>query len=169
MAEQQEQRLVSPSDARVSWWRKPIEPILALLRSGLSVDEIAKALALGCTTGTSPLIGTTTLTGGLLAVALRLNPVACLAASYGAYPLQIALVLPFAKLGQQLTGWNNLPLDPSQIRDLFQQQGLATIEILGPTMVNATIAWLLCTPIIFVTTYFLFRRVLRPWSDGPEC
>lgn len=144
--------------------RRLLNPVLGLLRSGLSVKEIARALALGCTTGLSPLVGTTTITGSVLSLALKLNPVATLTANYAVYPAQILMILPFARLGSELTGWRNLPLSPTEIRDLIRTEGLAALETLGSTIANATLAWLLCTPLIFAIANIVSRILLKRWK-----
>lgn len=153
-------------EARTSWLsRRLLQPIVTLLKSGLTVDEIARSLALGCTTGLSPLIGTTTVTSSALALALKLNPVAALTANYAVYPAQILLILPFARLGRTLTGWKNLPLSLSQLRTLMAEEGLAALQTLGSTMANATLAWLVCAPVIFVSANVSSKVFLHRWKQ----
>ncbi len=148
-----------------SWLhRRFVAPILGLLKTGLTVDQVARALALGCTTGMSPLVGTTTITGSVLSLLLKLNPVACLTANYGVYPAQILMIVPFAELGSRLTGWHNLPLSPTQIVELIRSDGFDAFETLSATMANATLAWLLSTPLIFVTANVVSRRLLHRWK-----
>src|SRR5208283_1264779 len=71
------------------------------LRQGISPHQLALTLALGFAIGCFPILGVTTAICAVLAVALRLNLPAIQAANYAAMPLQLALVLPFVRLG----GW----------------------------------------------------------------
>jgi hypothetical protein len=73
------------------------------LLEGLSPRRLALTLALGFVLGCLPLVGITTGLCVVVAVAFRLNFAAIQAANYAALPFQIALIVPFARLGGRLT------------------------------------------------------------------
>ena len=130
------------------------------------MDQVARSLALGCTTGMSPLVGTTTITGSSLALLFKLNPVACLTANYAVYPAQILMILPFAQLGSEITGWHNLPLSPAEIVTMLRADGFGAFHTLGNTMANATLAWFLSTPLIFASANAICKLLLRKWKPS---
>ena len=71
------------------------------LRQGIAPRRLALTLALGFAIGCIPVVGIPTLVCAGLAVALRLNLPAIQAANYVAMPFQVALIVPFVRLG----GW----------------------------------------------------------------
>lgn len=74
------------------------------LKEGSSPEKLALSIALGVAIGTFPLFGVPTLLCGIAAAVLRLNfPMLQLVNSL-MYPLQIALLWPFARLGRELFG-----------------------------------------------------------------
>lgn len=132
-----------------------------LLKQGLSVRRLAASIATGAAVGTSPLIGTTTLTCSALALVFRLNPVVTLTVNYAVYPLQLAMIFPFAAAGGRITGWSNLPFDPRRMSDMIRTRGWQTLEPLAGTFGNAFLAWLVWAPAVFFLVYFGSTAFLR--------
>jgi uncharacterized protein (DUF2062 family) len=80
------------------------------LNQGISPQRLAITLALGFAIGCLPVVGIPTLLCAGVALALGLNQPAIQAANYAAMPLQLALIVPFVRLG----GWIfSNPSDPS--------------------------------------------------------
>lgn len=71
------------------------------LRQGISPRRLALTLALGFAVGCIPVIGIPTVLCAALAFSLRLNLPVIQAANYAALPFQLALIVPFIRLG----GW----------------------------------------------------------------
>jgi uncharacterized protein (DUF2062 family) len=82
--------------------RRLVRPVLDLLRQGVTPEKIALSLALGVALGVFPVLGSTTALCALAALALRLNLPAIQIVNYFVYPLQIALLIPFFRLGERL-------------------------------------------------------------------
>lgn len=72
------------------------------LSQGISPQRLALTLALGFAIGCLPVVGIPTLLCAGLALALRLNLPAIQAANYAAMPFQLALIVPFVRLGGRL-------------------------------------------------------------------
>ncbi len=152
----------SSKSTRRSWIKRHFfKPVQQLLGQGLSAEEIARSLALGATIGLSPLVGTTTITATSVAAALRLNLMATLFANYIVYPIQLLLILPLARIGSLITGWSNLPLQPTELRVLITEQGIGSLRTLGTTLMNAAVTWALLTPILFALSYFTSIALIR--------
>jgi uncharacterized protein (DUF2062 family) len=83
-------------------YRKLVRPLVDLLRQGVSPEKIALSVALGVTLGVFPVLGSTTALCALAAFALQLNLPAIQLVNYFVYPLQIALLIPFFRLGEKL-------------------------------------------------------------------
>lgn len=71
------------------------------LSQGISPRRLALTLSLGFAVGCIPVVGVPTVLCIALAMALRLNLPAIQAANYAAMPVQLALIVPFVRLG----GW----------------------------------------------------------------
>ena len=72
------------------------------LCQGVTPGRLAVTLALGFSIGCVPVFGVPTLLCAGLAIALRLNLPAIQAANYAAMPFQLALILPFVRLGEHV-------------------------------------------------------------------
>ena len=75
---------------------------LLWLRQGISPRRLALTLALGFAVGCIPVIGIPTALCAALALSLRLNLPAIQMANCVATPLQLALMVPFVRLGRWL-------------------------------------------------------------------
>ena len=73
--------------------RRLVDPLLALLRQGVSPRELALCLALGTTIGLIPVLGVSTLLCALAALMLRLNMPAIQLVNYLLSPLQLILII----------------------------------------------------------------------------
>src|ERR1019366_3377691 len=72
------------------------------LTQGISPRRLALTLALGFAIGCIPVLGIPTVLCALVALAFRLNQPAIQAANYAAMPFQLALIVPFVRLGAWL-------------------------------------------------------------------
>ncbi len=129
------------------------------LRQGISPRRLALTLALGFAIGCIPVVGLPTLVCAALALALRLNLPAIQAANYAVMPLQLFLIVPFARLGEQLFASHS-------------RHGLAAAALLGHAPLtlalhfagiaaHALLAWLLVAgPAVAILTLAL-TLVLR--------
>src|SRR4051794_16880553 len=78
---------------------------------GISPQRLALTLALGFVVGCFPVFGVTTGICALMAFVFRLNLPAIQAANYAAMPFQLALLVPFVKLGGKLAPGHYPALD----------------------------------------------------------
>src|ERR1700752_5013056 len=95
--------------------RKLLRPLLELLRQGATPEKLALSIALGAVLALLPAIGCNTTLCALIALIWRLNLPAVQLVNYFLYPLQIALLIPFFRLGEKLFRAPHLPLSVSQI------------------------------------------------------
>jgi len=79
-----------------------MEQALCLAKQGLAPETIALCVALGFVFGVFPVFGCPTIFCLLAALALRLNLPAIQFVNYLVYPLQLALLIPFVRLGDRL-------------------------------------------------------------------
>jgi len=126
------------------------------MASGLTPQKLAMTLCLGTSVGILPLLWGTSLLCILLAHLLRLNHVALQSVNYLLYPLQLALLIPFFKLGARLIPWGP-PLPPQILHTLAQSSALSSLHILGWIMLRAVAAWMVTALPIALLAYGILR------------
>jgi uncharacterized protein (DUF2062 family) len=131
------------------------------LRQGITPRRLALTLALGFAIGCFPVMGIPTLLCAGLALALKLNLPAIQAANYVVMPLQIALIVPFVRLGGWLftigssrTVQSGSLLHTPPLELLLRMGGLA-----GQAMLGWLVIALPAVALITVTLTLVLRRV----------
>ncbi|HEY3269598.1 MAG TPA: DUF2062 domain-containing protein [Geothrix sp.] len=122
-------------------------PLRALLQAGLSPEGLAWSVSVGLALGVIPLWGTSTALCVWAAVAFRLNQVAMQVANYLAYPLQLALIIPFIRLGERLFGAPRLPLSLPLIQQAVRTDAWAALGAFWTSLWHAAVAWALVMPV----------------------
>jgi uncharacterized protein (DUF2062 family) len=126
------------------------------LQQGISPRRLALTLALGFAIGCIPVVGIPTVVCAALALALRLNLPAIQAANYAVMPLQLALIVPFVRMG----GWL-LASGTGQVAKagaLLYSSPLNLLSQLGWLAGEALLAWL----VIAVPSVVLMTVTLTP-------
>lgn len=149
------------------FWDRIWSRLLGMLRHGLSPEGLAWSLAVGLALGASPLFGTSTALCAGAAMAFRLNQPAMQLANYLAYPLQIALLLPFIHLGERLFGAPRLPLSLPMIEAGLKADAWGAMGALWTSLWHAGVASLLVVPVPVAVLALglapVFRRALKPF------
>lgn len=138
------------------------------LRQGITPRRLALTLALGIAIGCIPIVGVPTLLCAALAILLRLNLPAIQAANYAAMPLQLLLIVPFARLGETLFAPGREHTLPTP--GLLSLAPLPLAAHFASLALHAMLAWLVVAgPAVAVMT-LAFTLVLRrvPAVAGAE-
>lgn len=146
----------------MSWWnRRVITPIMAQLTQGVTPEKIALTIALGVTISVFPILGATTILCACVAIALRLNQPIIQLANYLAYPLQIALLIPFYRTGEHVLGRTPIPLSISLLLERFRADFGQFLKDFGMIAVGGVLVWLIAAPLAIATLYYSTRPPLR--------
>jgi uncharacterized protein (DUF2062 family) len=143
------------------FYRCLTRPILDLLRQGVTPEKIALSMALGAALGVFPAIGWTTALCAIAALVLRLNLPAIQIVNYFVYPAQIALLIPFFRLGEKLFRAQHLPISVLQMHAMIRADRWAAMRLLWTTTWHAIAVWCLVAPIIVAVTYAMLAPALR--------
>ena len=143
------------------FYRRLVRPILDLLRQGVTPEKMALSLALGGALGVFPALGCTTLLCLIAAIVLRLNLPAIQIVNYFVYPIQIALLVPFFRLGEKLFRATHLPVSVAQIHGMIHANARAATKLLWTTTWHAIVAWGLIAPVFVGLAYLILIPVLR--------
>jgi uncharacterized protein (DUF2062 family) len=140
--------------------RRIVAPILELLRQGVTPEKIALSLAFGLGLGIIPILGVSTILCTAVALALRLNLPAIQLVNYLASPVQLALIIPFVRLGEHLLGSPPQPLTLAAGFELLGSGVLHAIVTLWDAIVHAALAWLFIGPVLIFLLYRIFKPLL---------
>jgi len=141
--------------------RRIVRPVLDLLRQGTTPEKIALSIAFGLVLGIFPSLGWTTLLCFLATLLLGLNLPAVQLVNYFAYPLQLALLIPFIRAGEILFHRARLPLSLAQIVAMINANVWNAIKVLWIVTLHAIVAWALLAPPVIYILYRVLVPVLR--------
>jgi len=122
---------------------------------GLTPQQLALTLAIGVAVGILPLVCGTTLLCAALAHRLRLNQAMIQTVNYLCYPLQIALFVPFYRLGATLFPWGQ-QVTSEDVLQTVKHNPFAAVTLLGAATVKALCAWALIAPMLILCLYLIF-------------
>jgi len=145
---------------RVGDWltRRVREPLVRELRQGSSPEGMASSFAVGTAVGILPFLGLTTMACAVAGFALRLNHVGIQVANLVTYPLQVALLVPFVRLGEYLTDSPPMPIVPSEIAAHFSESPIGFLAEFGMAGVHGLMGWAIVVP----ASCWLLRHLLLP-------
>jgi hypothetical protein len=142
-------------------YRRLGRPVLDLLRQGVTPEKLALSLALGTVLGVFPTLGCTTVLCAIATLVWGLNLPAIQLVNYFMYPVQIALLIPFFRLGEKLFRAPRLPISVSQIYAMVHANLWSAIKFLWSTTWHAIVVWALLAPVATAAIYFVLASVLR--------
>lgn len=141
--------------------RRLLDPVMLLLKQGLTPEKLAWSLALGATLGLFPVMGATTFLCLGVGLALRLSHPALQLANYAVYPLQVALILTFVRLGERFVGAPPVPFSVGRLVVLFREDPAGFLERFGLTGLHGMLGWLATAPLVAGTLYLALLPLLR--------
>jgi uncharacterized protein (DUF2062 family) len=144
-------------------YRRLVLPILALLRMGATPQRLAWSIAVGIAVGLNPLVGTTTALCLALSFALRLNIVAAQIANHAMFPFELALVIPFIRLGSRVFRTSAMPISKAVFLQEARSSPIALVRLVWIWEWHALLVWLflaaVAVPLIALTLIPLLVRV----------
>lgn len=146
---------------RPFWRRKIVDPLIDLLRQGITPEKLALSISLGITLGVTPVLGSTSLLCFLAAVLLRLNLPAIQLVNYLVYPLQFALLVPFLRLGGWLFGNETARMPLGEMLEMVRDDFWGAMVLFGPATLQAVAAWALIGAAASALLYFPLAALMR--------
>jgi uncharacterized protein (DUF2062 family) len=146
------------------FYRRGVLPILALLRMGATPHTLAWSIAVGLMVGINPLLGSTTAICLALSMRFRLNVVATQIANHAMFPLELALVIPFIRLGSFVFRTAAMPLSPHLFLKAARTAPLTLMRQLWTWEWHAFVLWgviaVIAAPMIALALTPLLRILL---------
>ena len=154
--------------ARPGWLRRVLlDPLVDLLKAGLSPGQLALTVGLGAAIGVAPTFGLTTLIATGVALRLRLNVAALQLVCHLLTPVQLLLLLPFLRYGGELLGQGNVMahLTLGQLQYQVRHEPLAILRLLWRAELGGLLIWAVAAVPVVALLYFglrpVFQRVVR--------
>ncbi len=139
--------------------RRIIEPLLGLLRQGISPDRLALCVAIGVVVGNIPILGVSTILCAVIALAFRLNLPAIQIVQAAMAPTQLLLIIPFVRLGEWILRLPPEPVSIKQALALMAQGAGHAVAALWDAILHAGLAWILVAPFAVYSLYRLLTPV----------
>lgn len=131
-----------------SWWRRwLVNPVVAQLTGGTSPSRIAWTIALGMVLGVFPIMGTTTFLCFVVGWMFGLNQPILHAFKAMVYPLHLALILVFIRLGERIYGVPLISLTIPELVEKFKADPVLFFSDFGMAAWHGVSAWLLIAPV----------------------
>ena len=144
------------------WLKRRIwNPLLALLRQGISPNRLAVCVAIGIVVGNIPILGVSTVLCTAIALAFRLNLPAIQLVQAAMAPTQILLIIPFVRLGESIVRAPHQPLSIREGLDLVAQGAGHAVVVLWDAILHAGLAWMLVAPFAAIALAKLLTPVFR--------
>lgn len=140
---------------------KVLQPLIRLLKTGISAEKISLSIAFGIMLGVFPVLGSTTILCTIAAFAFRLNLPAIQLVNYAVYPLQFLLLIPFFRAGEHLFASETLPLSLTLVTTMVNDDAWGATIFLWNTTWHAAVVWCLLAPGVIFVLYRLLLPLLR--------
>lgn len=135
----------APAGPPRSWLRRRVlDPLLDLLKAGLSPGKLALTVGLGAVVGLIPAFGLTTVLSAVVALRLRLNVAAMQLVTHLMTFFQLALFIPLLRAGASIMGQGDkvANLTVPGLRQLIAREGWAAVgKLLWRAELGALLLW----------------------------
>jgi uncharacterized protein (DUF2062 family) len=138
--------------------RRLLEPLLALLRQGISPRRLALCVAIAIVVGNIPILGVSTILCTFIALIFRLNFPAIQLVQAAMAPTQVLLIIPFVRLGEWILRVPPQVVSVKAALALMSQGMWQAIVVLRDAIFHAGLAWALIGPF----AVYLLHRLLTP-------
>jgi len=142
---------------------RSLVPFVDLLKQGISPEKLALSVSLGVVLGVTPVLGSTTMLCTTAAAILRLNLPAILLVNGLVYPLQLAMLIPFYRLGAFAFREDASAISLGNVIAMIRADAGSALLTLWVVTMHALVAWLVvgavCATIVYIAVLPLVRRL----------
>lgn len=144
-------------------WQRIAAPVIkrvqVVISCGLTPRELALTLCLGSALGVMPLVCGVSLICIIVAHVMRLNQVALQSVNYLLWPAQLALFVPFFKLGAWLFP-GGPPVQQHLLSAFVRSPDLSALNTIGWMMIKALAAWMVTALPAALLIYLIMRATV---------
>ena len=148
------------------WWRRWIvDPIIDQLTRGVSPEKLSWTIALGVVFGVFPVMGSTTVVCLAVGWIFKLNQAILHVFKAMVYPLHLALILVFIRMGERLYGVPLIPFSIGELMVRFKNSPIQFARDFGLAAWHGISAWLLVAPIAAIIIKLAVTPLLNKLAE----
>ena len=159
-----------PKQSRLRRWF--VKPLINQLKRGITPEKLSWTIALGFTLGVFPIIGSTSLVCFIAGYFLKLNQAILHLFKSVTYPLHLALILVFIRLGQQLNGVPLIKISISEMIRQFRESPAQFARDFGMAAWYGIEAWaiaaLFLIPLLRVISLPILKKLSVKFRSDPK-
>lgn len=149
-----------------------LQKLRTFLKQGTSPKHLAASTSLGIFLGIFPMLGVTTWVSTAIALRWKLNLPLMLTLLYLVWPIQVALIIPFLRLGEWLCEVPAFPLSLDKLLAAFEADFFGAVKKFWDANLYAIAGWIVVAVPLGLLFYFLlsqiFRRAMRKKEAGSD-
>jgi uncharacterized protein (DUF2062 family) len=146
----------------INAWRERIAALIVVqLVQGVTPQKIALSIALGIALGVIPVLGATTALCAIAAVRLKLNQPIIQLVNWLVYPLQLALILVFVRIGEWILRAPPVNFSVPELIQTFHESPLKFLQEFGGCQLQGLVAWLFIAPVFTAIVFFALVPPLK--------
>jgi uncharacterized protein (DUF2062 family) len=138
--------------------RRLLDPLLVLLRQGMSPRRLALCTAIAVVVGNIPILGVSTIICTIIALVFRLNLPAIQVVQAAMAPTQLLLIVPFVRLGEWIERSPPQSLSIKEAIALMSHGIPQAFVVLRDAIFHAALAWIILAPFCV----YVLHRLLTP-------
>lgn len=152
----------APNEAHPTWWRRwVVNPVVKQLTVGQAPEKIGWTIALGVVLGIFPIMGSTTLISWLVGWIFGLNQPIMQIFRTLVYPLHLALILVFIRMGERLFGVPLISLSIPELLTRFKEDPVRFAGDFGMAAFHGVTAWVLVAPFLILLIKYSITPLLK--------
>lgn len=152
-----------PRKSRIQRW--VIQPIAKQLKQGTSPKKLAWTISLGITLGIFPIMGSTSVVCLVAGYLLKLNQAILHLFKSLTYPIHLAMILIYIRIGQQMNGVPVLKLSIPQLIGQFKDDPMKFGKDFGMAAVYGIEAWAMSAIVMIPLIYIISLPLLNKLSS----
>lgn len=138
-----------------------LQKLRAFLKQGTSPQQLAASVSLGVFLGIFPMLGVTTWVSTAIALRWKLNLPLMLTLLYLAWPIQVALIIPFLRLGEWVCEVPAFPLSPGKLQAAFETDFFSAVKKFWDANLYAITGWAMVAVPLGLLSYFLLAQIFQ--------
>jgi uncharacterized protein (DUF2062 family) len=144
------------------WWQRWIVlPVKKQLTQGITPEKLGWTIGAGLAAGIFPILGSTSILAFLVALVFRLNQPVIHIFSTMMYPVHLATILVFIRIGQKMHGVELIRFSIPELFARFTEDWLQFAKDFSLAAWHGITAWLIVTPFIVIGARLIATPILR--------
>jgi uncharacterized protein (DUF2062 family) len=148
---------------RRSFWKRRLgDPVIALLKQGVTPDKLAATFSVGTAASLFPFLGFTTTLNILVGLCFRMNQPLLQIINYLLAPVHLIMILVYVRIGEWIWSAGDDRFTLTDVVETFRHDSIIEfLQRFGWAGIHAFTAWLISVPLIISALYFPLRPLMH--------